>query len=159
MNRLTKLCDGRLTLSLSQLSTAGEPVLIQGTEKIKCIMVEEPPQTADEIILRYSKGQRRFTNVDLDDGADFIGANLEDTIFDSCFLSDANFRNARLRGVIFRNCNIKCCDFRGADLRNTNFYGSAVEAIFLEGANLVDASFEGAWSYGYEFRTEERPPN
>ena len=120
-------------------------------------MMSEQAKSAQEILTQYSQGKRHFIDLDIPDGEDFSGVNLENVIFEKCWLSIANFSNARLKNAVFRDCNIKCSSFHKADLRNSNFYGSAVEAIVLEDANLEGANFEGAWLYGCELRKGETP--
>jgi uncharacterized protein YjbI with pentapeptide repeats len=120
-------------------------------------MSDIKPKSANDVLNLYDQGIRTFLELDIPDGEDFSGVNLEGATFDQCWLSIANFQKARLKDAAFLNCNVKCSDFGDADLRNAKFYGSAVEAINLKGANLDGVSFEGAWLYGCELGKEELP--
>jgi uncharacterized protein YjbI with pentapeptide repeats len=116
-----------------------------------------PPESAEEILRRFARGERFFSLADLPDGSDFHGANLEGCVFRRCWLFDADFRGASLRSANFHESNLKGSDFRDADLRGARFAGSSVEAARFEGARLEGASFAGAGYYGLTLEEGDVP--
>ncbi len=111
--------------------------------------------TIDEIVQRYAQGERNFSYIDVDDGADFSNLKLSGAIFDHSFISLANFKGAELKQVSFRNTNVKCNDFSNADLEGADFQGAPVEATCFAGANLKDARFTGAEYYGFTITEDQ----
>jgi len=114
-------------------------------------------ETSHSILARYSKGERSFTSLDLDDkNYDFTGATLIEADFSECFLT-ATFRGANLTRAVFKNANVKTCDFTDANLEGASFEGSAIDAAVFEGANLAAVSFTGASEQGHVYQAGELP--
>jgi uncharacterized protein YjbI with pentapeptide repeats len=111
-----------------------------------------PPTTVEELLRRYTLGERYFADTDLPDGASFSGQNLEGVNFERSFLHSADFSKANLQGVSFQNSNVKCSDFSYANLRNASFRGASVEATRFIGACVEGVSMEGAGYYGITIR-------
>jgi hypothetical protein len=108
----------------------------------------KPPETREELLLRYATGERSFPETELSD-ADLSSVKLDGASFEKwSWFSSANFEGASLRGTIFRECNVKCASFRGADLTDASFELAAVEAADFDGAVLDRTRFEGAGYYG-----------
>lgn len=103
-------------------------------------------KTATEIIEAYKNGQRYFYDLDLDN-ENFDGQNLEEIIFEKCFLY-SSFRGANLKGSKFINGNVKTCDFREADLTNSHFENVAIESALFAKAKVDGIYFDNNWCYG-----------
>ena len=108
----------------------------------------KPPESREELLRRYTSGERSFPNTDLSD-VDFSGVTLDSASFEelSWFFSGI-FDRASLRGTSFRGCNLKCASFRQADLTGASFEFAAIDAADFNGATLDDVSFVGATAYG-----------
>ncbi|MDQ6693307.1 MAG: pentapeptide repeat-containing protein [Chloroflexota bacterium] len=117
----------------------------------------QPPASAEELLGRYSAGQRHFSEVDLPAGSNLRNSTLDGATFDHGWLSEIDFSGANLRHVSFLHCNVKCSDFRGANLEGAIFRGSLVEATYFDAANLTGVSFVGASAYGYELKDGDMP--
>ena len=109
-----------------------------------------PPQSSEEVIRRYARGERRFTDMDLSGSlemSNFKGAMLAGAVFDGSELLDANFTGADLRNTSFRLCGVKLSNFQNADLRGACFEEASVEAANFEGAKYQGDEFVGAYCY------------
>ena len=109
-----------------------------------------PPQSSEEVIRRYARGERRFTDMDLSGSleiSNFEGATLVDSVFEGSELLDANFTGADLRNASFRRCGIKLANFQNADLRGACFEEASVEATNFERAKYNGDEFVGAYCY------------
>ena len=127
------------------------------TENIERPANYQPPQSAEDLLLRYSEGERYFAELELDDATyDFQNVILEGADFSRSFIT-ADFRGAKLKRAAFRSANIKTCDFRNADLAGADFSGALLEGTEFEGANLQGARFEGASCFSYTMKENERP--
>lgn len=111
----------------------------------------------DEILLRYSQGERDFSCLDLDrDELNFDHCILDGAIFSRSFIV-ANFVGASLKDAKFDFANIKTCDFSGANLLSASFRGATIDAATFIGANLENADFEGAMEQGYVYKSQQFP--
>ncbi|WMW81848.1 pentapeptide repeat-containing protein [Undibacterium cyanobacteriorum] len=111
----------------------------------------------DEILLRYSQGERDFRCLDLDrDEINFDHCILDGAIFSRSFIV-ASFVGASLQESKFEFANVKTCDFSGANLLSASFRGAAIDAATFIGANLENADFEGATEQGYEYKSQQFP--
>ena len=116
-----------------------------------------PPKSSDELLRRYSSGERYFAESELDNANyDLRNVNLEGVDLSQSFIT-AYFCGANLRGANFSNSNVKTCDFSDADLRNADFSGAALEATTFKGAILDGANFAGASCYSRRFEADEKP--
>jgi len=117
----------------------------------------KPPQSANEVLIRYRDGERYFGHSNLDeDACDFRGVNLEEVDFSQSFIV-ADFRDANLRLANFTQCNIKTCDFRGANLQNAIFRGALLESTDFTRSVLMGADFESASIYSHIMQAGEQP--
>lgn len=89
---------------------------------------KKPPQSSEELLARYSTGERDFRGVCLTN-CDFQRANLQDVWLNAADLSGADLRNVNL---------INSC-LSGADLRGTNLSNAN-----LSSAEIIDADLRGA---------------
>ena len=123
--------------------------------------------TVEELLSRYERGERDFTNVVIYDwreglmrGVDLSGINLEGSVisvdFSGAILSQANLRDT----VWGDHCSWKEADFSGADMTGVNNVDSCVfvrcnfsDTIWdranlfqstFEDCNLTDADFDNA---------------
>lgn len=116
-----------------------------------------PPQGVAELLRRYQAGERRFTDLEIDEVShDLRGVTLEGADLSRSWLQ-ADFRGANLRGVRFHRCNVKTCDFRGADLTGADFTESAIDSADFLGAVITDADFTGAGAYSHILLPGEMP--
>ena len=107
-----------------------------------------PPESPEEVLRRYSAGERYFGDMELEGLLDFRGVCLAGAVFDGSGMLEGDFRDADLRGSSFRHTYIKLADFRGADLRRSTFAGALVEAAKFEGAHYEGTEFFGAYCNG-----------
>lgn len=110
--------------------------------------------TRKEVEEAYNKGQREFIDVDLIDGKDFSGINLQGTTFKQSHFY-TRFKNANLKDCQFISCNLKTCIFEGADLTNAVIKDCSVESIVLKGTNLEGLIFENNSAYGVDLTHDE----
>ena len=117
-----------------------------------------PPTSFRELLERYQRGERDFSDAELDadPDSDLSGVCLENADFSHAFLV-ANFRGASLRGARFCQANVKTCDFREADLRDTDFRGAGLCSALFDGAKLEGSNFAGAYIHSHAFKEGERP--
>lgn len=117
-----------------------------------------PPQSREELLARYSNGERSFPGTDLSE-AHLCGVKLDGASFGPfSWFFDSNFEGASLQGTSFRECNVKCANFRNANLSNASFELAAIESIELDGAVTSGASFVGATFYGCTIEKEGELP-
>ncbi len=119
----------------------------------------EPPQSADEVLVRYRNGERYFASSPLDmQGVtcDFQGLDLRGINFSGSFLY-ADFRGADLKNANFDHCSVKTCDFCGADLQGATFRHAPLDGAEFSGALMSEADFEGATCSGYSMQAGELP--
>ena len=99
--------------------------------------------TPDELIQRYTAGERNFRRVNLSDeiliwadlrGADLRGANLRGVNLNWANLSQVNLIGADLQGADLAWANLSKANLRWANLSEANF----------SAANLSDADWSGA---------------
>jgi hypothetical protein len=117
-----------------------------------------PPRTADELVERYAKGERRFPRTNLRDesiDADLPGIDLNDStlrgvMFGDIHLEGASFRRADAAFNIF-DANLEGADFHAADLSWSNFGWSNLTNANLHGANLRHAQFMSGRLEGCNF--------
>ena len=105
-------------------------------------------RTAEEILTRYSSGERDFQRTDLPEGSSFAGSVLAGSNFKHSWLFGAKFEGADLRNVCLDESNVKCCDFRGADPRGASIRESVICGSDFEGAQVYDVCTEGTTWYG-----------
>jgi hypothetical protein len=118
----------------------------------------KPPESREELLLRYASGERSFPETDVCD-ADLAGVTLDGANFEKfSWFFNSNFDGASLRGTSFRECNVKCTSFRRADLTGASFELAAVEATDFEGAKLEGVSFVGATYYGFTIKEGDHFP-
>jgi len=117
-----------------------------------------PPTSFRELLERYQRGERDFSNAELDTDpdSDLSGACLDNADFSHAFLV-GNFRRASLRGARFFQANVKTCDFREADLRDADFRGAGLCSALFDGAKLEGSMFAGAYIHSHEFKEDETP--
>lgn len=104
--------------------------------------------SADEIIERYKKGERDFSNIE-SKSSNFAGHRLKGIIFKGSDLEGASFSGSTLDGANFSNSNLQWANFDHASLRNTDFSGADLrwmkatapvfEKTLFIGANLDEA--------------------
>lgn len=87
----------------------------------------------EELLRRYSNGERVFVEVCLADGSVLESANLQGATFEDGFFTDVDARGANRRGATFRNKNLKCTDFRRADLTDAVFENVLIEHAAFKG--------------------------
>jgi uncharacterized protein YjbI with pentapeptide repeats len=127
------------------------------TGSIKKPLNYQPPKSVEELLLRYSKGERYFAELELDNATyDFQNATLEGADFSRSFIT-ADFRGANLKRTAFTSANIKTCDFRNTDLEGADLSGAALESTEFAGANLQGARFVGATIYNHTMKENEMP--
>lgn len=102
----------------------------------------------EELLYRYSLGERDFSQVDLR-RADLRGATLSETNFFRAYLDEANFNGADLRranfnGAYLRGANLNEVNLRGAKLRGAALWETFLVEANLRGAHLNDANLWGA---------------
>lgn len=105
---------------------------------------------AEELLRRYSNGERMFVGVCLTDGSALIGAKLQGATFQDGLFSNVDARSANLRGTTFRNMNLKCTDFRGADLTDAVFKDVLIEHAAFRGAVVSNTVFRGMMFHSIE---------
>lgn len=107
----------------------------------------------DELIQRYSEGERDFSGVDLPQaklsqadlpeinlsGANLQGVDLKEANLQDADLSWANLQDADLSGALLLNA-----DLSYAKLKNANLCGANLENAFLASANLREADLSEA---------------
>ena len=102
----------------------------------------KPPQSKEELLHRYSLGERHFPGTDLD-GVDFSRVTLDGASFGRfSWFFDASFDGASLRGTSFRECNVKCASFRDADLTGASFELAAIESIEPGTVSLMPKGYD-----------------
>ena len=104
--------------------------------------------SAQEILRRYSNGERNFVGIEIPEGDSLRGADLSGANFKNSWLSIVDFRDAILRDVCFDNTNVKISDFRGADLTGASFREALLCGSCFTKAKLEDVAIEGATWYG-----------
>ena len=137
-------CDHRIALRLtsaSELASRATPV-----------------HTVRELIDRYEKGCRDFTESEIQttDTGSLDRIVLDGAILQASFLS-ASFVAASLRGCNFRQSNIKASDFTNADLRFADFCNCALCSTTFRGARLDGARFAGSYYHNHELAENELP--
>jgi len=85
-----------------------------------------------EIIARYKKGERDFSNIDCT--GDFIGIDLSGINFKGSKLEYAGFEESNLTEANFTDCNLQWSSFRHANLTKTNFKGADLSYSILNDA-------------------------
>ena len=105
---------------------------------------------ADELLHRYSLGERNFEGVCLVDGCALVGADLQGATFENGFFSDVDARRSNLKGATFRNMNLKCTDFRDADLTDAVFDSVLIEGASFRGAIVCNTVFARMTYHGRE---------
>lgn len=109
-----------------------------------------PPTSAEELLERYAKGERRFHHANLT-RADLGGANLRDANVSNADLVGANLRGADLSGAKLSGAYLVGARLEGADLSGANFHEAHLEGVKLSDAYLVSADFTGANLEGADF--------
>ncbi len=113
--------------------------------------------TAEELLERYEKGERDFSEVDLSkvnleevclDGINLEGANLSGTLLFHSTLRGAILRNANLEGADLSLTVLDEADFRGANLKNCR----TLECSMIR-TNFRNARDEGMIWNGYAYNT------
>lgn len=89
---------------------------------------KEPPKSADELLKRYSEGEREFT------GADLEHAQLVLKDLKAAVLVEANLTRA----------NLIHADFTGANLERAILTEAKLQDTILQRAILTDADLKGA---------------
>jgi hypothetical protein len=108
------------------------------------------PQSAEELVSRYLKGERSFPKTTLREGyieTSLPGIDLSNSLlrvlFNDVDLTGASFRGADLVSTYFDG-NLRGCNFEGADLAWTNFGRSNVENGNFRAAQLRCTQFQSA---------------
>lgn len=104
----------------------------------------------EELLRRYSNGERLFLEICLADGALLEAANLQGATFQNGFFSDVDARRANLQGATFRNMNLKCTDFREANLTDAVFENVLIEHAAFKGAVVTNTVFIAMMFHGHE---------
>jgi len=112
-----------------------------------------PPSSREEIISRYSLGERCFADTELDysllpKGGPELSHMMLDNVDFSDSLFRASFRGSSLRGAKFINANVKGCDFSECDLTGAEFSNAALESTRWFGAKLAGIKFGEVNIYG-----------
>ncbi|MGD2183802.1 pentapeptide repeat-containing protein [Lusitaniella coriacea] len=102
----------------------------------------------EELLYRYTAGERDFSQVDLR-RTDLRGASLSETNFFQAYLDEANLNGADLRranfnGAYLRGANLNEANLRGANLRGASLWETFLVEANLRGAYLNDANLWGA---------------
>jgi len=120
-------------------------------------MSNDTPKSLESVLKRYSKGERDFRGMELDD-ADYTlaGQDLREADFSESYLT-VDFSRSNLRGASFRNANAKTCSFEDADLRECDFRGAALCSTTFKGAQMQGAVFTGASCHSYVLSEGELP--
>lgn len=105
--------------------------------------------SVSEIVQQYVAGNRDFSGVHVEDGADFHDHDLSGAVFRQTRLEGADFRNATLREASFTEAVLTCAKFTGADLTGADFIdATVVDAVFVEddlsASGLLTRQFAGA---------------
>ena len=93
----------------------------------------------------YSKGQRQFSEIDLED-LDLRDTQLEGVIFEKCALP-VDFRNCNLPSSRFIQSNLKTSDFRKTNLKNSHMTQVSFEGCKFKGAQVEGIVFEDNFCY------------
>ena len=105
-------------------------------------------KSAEEVLRRYSDGERFFQGTDLPEGASFQKADLSRADFSDSWMSGVDFRSANLQNVRFDKSNVKCSDFRNGDLTGASFRGALLYGATFAEAKLDNVCTEDATWYG-----------
>jgi len=124
-----------------------------------------PPQSADELLARYARGERYLFAAECEGAdlsccnlsgahlgtADFRGARLDGADISQSFLGHARFFGASLQGARLREVRTMETYFNGADLRGADFRDAElVKTEFIE-ACLIQTNFRNAMIVGSDF--------
>ncbi|MDI1484828.1 pentapeptide repeat-containing protein [Polyangium sp. y55x31] len=107
-----------------------------------------PPQSAEELLARYARGERRFPRAELH-GADLTvaklsGADLSRAKLSGAKLSDAKLSDAKLRGADLAEADLTSADLTGADLADAILISATLTDAKLGGADLSRADLYAA---------------
>lgn len=97
-----------------------------------------------DIAMHYRRGERRFHELELPEGASFEGQDLSGAVFEQCWFMSVDFSNAVLCGTSLRGSHLKCCDFAGADLTGADLRESGIDGATFANACLNDVRLGGA---------------
>lgn len=103
---------------------------------------------ASELLERYQKGERDFSNVYIEGsdelaGANLSGINLSDAVVAEMLLDEINLSGANLQLTNFGQSSLY-----GADLCRANLSGANLRLTVLDSANLSDSCLIGAYLKG-----------
>lgn len=131
-----------------------------------------PPQSARELLWRYSMGDRHFDGMSLNapdlrganlEGARLVGAGLFQARLDHANLRESDLQNADLCSAMMPNANleganlVRAClseaqlmgaNLAHADLGRADLSNAPLEETNLEGADLSGTDLSGAWLDG-----------
>ena len=126
---------------------------------------QPPPSSAEELLVRYAEGERRFSALATADGqlvartpegevahmigprlreANLKGANLSEAQLWVADLSLANLERANLERAILFKANLTGANLVGADLSRALMTDAEMVGAHLAGANLTRADLTGA---------------
>jgi Pentapeptide repeats (8 copies) len=122
-----------------------------------CCVLEVGVMTAEELLERYSAGERDFSGVTIKSG-NLINANLRDinlsdtdlsfTLLIATQLQGANLSEACLEGANLTCADLSCANLSRATLNGnligTSFYKAQMSGVVMYKANLTGANFQFA---------------
>ena len=98
---------------------------------------------ANEILERYAKGERDFSNFLLN-GINLASADLKSAVFKNCWIKGVRFARVNLTDVDFEGATIEYTGFVDANLTRTNFRNTKIRFCYGVGAILNKTNFENA---------------
>ena len=90
--------------------------------------------TAEELLQRYTNGERDFSNVSIV-GEELIGVDLREINFRQADLN-VNFEQSDLRDAVFESASVAECLFMDANLSRADFSNAVLSESNFEKANL-----------------------
>lgn len=99
--------------------------------------------TAEELLRRYTAGERDFTGVDLR-GVKLEEVGLEGINLEGADLRETSFCYSNLQGAIFINANLEGADLYLTVLVETDFRGGTLRRCNTLETDMTRANFEGA---------------
>jgi DNA-binding XRE family transcriptional regulator len=110
--------------------------------------------TAEELLQRYTAGERDFSGLNLIrlnvggdnplganlNGINLSGSNLSESDLTKINLSEANLSGADLSQCLLKNANLSGANLSGANLSNTLVSGSNLTGADLTSANLMNTA-------------------
>jgi uncharacterized protein YjbI with pentapeptide repeats len=125
------------------------------------VVLEVGVMTAEELLARYTAGERDFRGAALREivlqygqlgGIDLSNADLICADLSGCGFQEANLSGANLRGADLSGCSFRKTNLQGADCRGTLFIGSNLSALSLGSINLERANLSVATLIGVDLK-------